>query len=427
MRILLKNVSFVLLNPKKIVKDFDILIEDQKIAKVKKRIDEKVEKKIDCRNKLVMPGLINSHTHLPMILFRGIAEDLPLMKWLKENIWPLEVKLKSKHVYLGTLMGCIELIKNGITCFGDMYFFGESIAKAVKESGLRALVSCVFLDLLPERMGGINTALKTLKKIRRLKCERVQPWLGPHAIYSCSKETLEFVREISEKENLRINIHLSETKEEIKISLGKYGKRPVEFLESISFLNPKVTAAHCIHLTKKEIDILAKRRVKVVYNPTSNLKVCAGIAPISEIKNKICVALGTDGAASNNSLDIFREMKFASLIQKIRTYDPSAISAKDVLEFSTINGAKALGLDVGEIKEGKSADLIILDLKDISLRPITTKDSVINNIVYSTTGNSVETVIVNGEIVMENRKIRTLDEEKIVKRAESLVKSLLRL
>lgn len=428
MSVLIKNASFVLTQSKGILKDLDIFIEDDQITEIGKNLKQTAEFVVDGRNKLLMSGLINSHTHLSMTLFRGVADDLPLMDWLKNHIWPMEQHLTAKDVYHGALLGCLEMIRSGTTCFGDMYFFAEEVGRAVELAGIKALVSSVVVDLLPEKIAGLNVLIKTLEKIKQLKCDRVIPWLGPHSTYSCSAETLQRVKEISQKENLRINIHLAESQSELEEVKQNYGKTPVEFLNNLNFLDASVTAAHCVYPTENDMKILKEKNVKVVHNPVSNMKTGSGIAPVPEmIEHNICIALGTDGAASNNCLDLFQEIKFAALLHKVNKLNPTVVPAEKVLNFATINGARALGLEkqIGSIEIGKKADIIIFDLKKPNLRPILSDHSIISHLVYSATGSDVETAIVNGKMIMENRKVLTLDEEDVIEKAQKTAEDFL--
>ncbi len=419
MSILIKNASFIITqNPKRqILKGVDIFVKDSRIAEIGKGVSRRAEHIIQGKKKLVLPGLINSHTHLAMSLFRGMADDLPLAEWLRDHIWPMEMRLTPKHIYYGTLLGCIESIKSGTTCLGDMYFGADEVARAVESSGLKALVSSVVVDLLPESKAGIKVMKKTLRKLKALKSDRVRPWLGPHSAYSCSEETLQKVKEISMGEGVRINIHLAESKSEVDEVVEKHGKKPVEFLDEIGFLSPNLTAVHCVQLTRDEIETLKRTDVKVVHNPCSNMKLASGIAPVPEMLEKgICVALGTDGPASNNRLDIFQEMKVAALLHKVNKLDPTVMPAEKILDIATINGAKALGLEkeIGSLETGKKADIAIMNLDRPHLQPIVSDRSLISHLVYSATGDDVETVIINGEVVMKNRAILTVDESKVL-------------
>lgn len=426
MSILIKNASFVLTEGKTILKCQDVYVEDDRITEIGKNLKQDAEFLVDGKNKLVMSGLVNSHTHVAMSLFRGLADDLAVMEWLKNHIWPTEQKLRAEEVYKGAILGCLEMIKSGTTCFGDMYLFGGAVAKAVKDIGMRALVSSVVIDTLPE-VAGLGLVQKTLEEVKRLKCDRVYSWLGPHSVYSCSKETLQKIKEMSRLEKIRSNIHLSESLSEIEEIKTKYGKTPVKLLEEYEFLDSSVTANHCVHLTEDDIRILKKYDVKVVHCPVSNMKLASGISPVPNLLNEeICVALGTDGAASNNCLDMLQEMKFAALLHKVSNLNPTILPAETVLNLATINGAKALGLEneIGSIETGKKADIIILNLKKPHLRPILSDHSIVSHLVYSATGNDVETVIVDGKMIMENRKLLTVDEEEIMEKAQKSAEDL---
>jgi 5-methylthioadenosine/S-adenosylhomocysteine deaminase len=399
----------------------DVAIEGNKIVAVGE-VGGTADVVLEARKKLVMPGLVNAHTHLSMSLLRGHAEDLPLRRWLEEKVWPIERRLKPHHVYAGALLGCLEMIKSGTTCFSDMYFHMGEVARAVRESGLRASLSYGIIELGdPERRKvELNRAVELLKE----RSERIEVMLGPHAPYTCSDECLLQVKELSERYGVGIHIHLSETKEEVVESIERTGKPPVLHLEEIGFLGPRVLAAHCVHVSGEEIKRLAKHGVKVVHNPASNLKLAAGVAPVREMLDEgVGVALGTDGPASNNSLDMFREMRLCALLQKWRTGDPSRMGAEEVLKMATVGGARALGIEgIGEIEPGRKADLILLDLNSPHLAPL---PKTISNIVYSAVGSDVDTVIVDGKILMRNRKVLALTEEEVVRRAEEAAEELL--
>jgi len=427
--ILIKDASWIVTqNPKReILKNNSIYIEGNKIVEIGK-LKTKADITIDGTNKIVIPGLVNAHTHVAMTLFRGVADDLPLMEWLKNYIWPMEAKLKPKDVYYGALLGCLEMIKTGTTCFCDMYLHMKNIANAVLNSGIRGALSPLILETLPENLTGLKVAKDFLQFTKKIKTDRITPWLGPHSTYGCSASLLKKVREFSKREGLRINIHVSESKKEISEVKQKHRKTPIEFLNDLDFLSPDVTAAHCVYPIKNEIKILREKNVKVVHNPVSNMKLASGIAPIPEmLENNICVGLGTDGASSNNSLDMFQEMKFAALLHKVNKLDPTVIPAEKVFEFATIDGAKALGLEnqVGSLEVGKKADVVIMDIKKPHITPISSEHSIISHLVYTITGNDVETVIADGKVLMKDGKVLILNEEKIYSDTNKLVSSLL--
>ena len=401
MSILIKNV---ILNGER----RDILIEGNKIEKIGKNLNLRADEKIDGKEqKAVLPGLINCHCHSAMTLFRGYADDLPLKEWLEKKIWPLEAKLTKEDVYWGTKLACLEMIKTGTTCFNDMYWSEEASVEAAEEMGIRAKIGLVVLDFLP--MGKRENIEKYWKAFKKRKFKTVTFSIAPHSIYTVSKESLIWAKNFAKKNNLLLHIHLSETEKEVKDCQKKYKLRPVEYLNKIGFLNQDCILAHSIWLSEKEIKILTQRRCNVVYNPCSNMKLASGIFPYRKIRKAgINICLGTDGPASNNNLDLFEEMKFGTLLQKVKEKDPTVASASEIFEIATKNGAKALKINAGEIRVGKLADLILIDLNQVCLIP---GHNLISDIVYSCSGGCVSDVIVNGKILMRDRKVK--GEEKI--------------
>jgi len=404
-----------------------VAIEGDKITAVGKDVKERADTVIDARGKAVLPGLINAHTHLSMTLLRGVADDMPLLEWLETKIWPIEKNLTAQDCYLGALLGCLEMIKSGTTCFADQYFFMEDVARAVEEAGLRAMLSYGIIELgdPKRRESELRAGEKLVKTCQGAAGERIQTMFGPHAAYTCSPECLMQVKELAKKYKVGIHTHISETRDEVDKIMKKYGKRPVEHLDSIGFLGPEVLAAHCVWLTEREIAIIQKRGVKPVHNPVSNMKIACGVAPVPEmLAAGIPVALGTDGAASNNSLDMFSEMKFAALLSKAHKLDPTALPAQVVLEMATINGAIALGLQdkIGSIEVGKKADIVVADMKKPHLVPL---HNVISHLVYSAVGGDVDTVVVDGKVLMRERGVLTLDEDKVLEETQKAVDDLL--
>jgi len=396
MSILIKNV---ILNGKR----RDILIEGNKIEKIGKNLNLRADEKIDGKEqKAVLPGLINCHGHSAMTLFRGYADDLPLKEWLEKKIWPLEAKLNREDVYWGTKLACLEMIKTGTTCFNDMYWSEEASVEAAEEMGIRAKIGLVVLDFLP--MGKRENIEKYWNIFKRRKFKTVTFSIAPHSIYTVSKESLVWAKNFAKKNNLLLHIHLSETEKEVKDCQKKYRLRPVEYLNKIGFLNQDCILAHSIWLSEKEIKILTQRRCNVVYNPCSNMKLASGIFPYKKIRKAgINICLGTDGPASNNNLDLFEEMKFGALLQKVKEKDPTVASASEIFEIATKNGAKALRINAGEIRVGKLADLILIDLNQVCLIP---GHNLISDIVYSCSGTCVSDVIVNGKVLMRDRKVK---------------------
>jgi len=390
------------------------------IGKSSHATDIRAETTIDAKGKVAMPGLINCHTHVPMTLFRGLAEDKPLDTWLKEAIWPLESKLKPDDIYAGALLGCLEMIKGGSTCFADMYFHENMVAKAAAESGLRCVLAQGIFEAGNEMRGKklLSEAVNFVTSFNMHANGRIHTMLGPHAAYSCSPELLAKIREKASELGVGVHTHLAESRGMFKEFERKSGFSEVEFLEKIDFFDVHVLAAHCINLSRKDMHILSKHRVNVVHVPVANMKLGLGVARIKELVDSgVNVGLGTDGPASNNSLDMFETMKFAALLQKLAYHDPTVMSAYTVLKMATINGAKALRLekDVGSLEIGKKADIILIDLSKPHLKPL---HNVFASIVYSARASDVNTVIVDGQVLMENRQVKTLDEHDVVAKVE---------
>ena len=369
---------------------------------------------LDASNHLVMPGLVNTHTHLAMTLLRGYADDVPLEEWLKDYIWPKEMKLTPEDVYYGNLLGIIEMIKSGTTCFSDMYLHVNKTVQAVKESGIRAVISWPMADL-GDRKRGAYMIKEALKFINAVNEERIDVAFGPHSPYMCSSDFLVEVQEHAHKLGKIVHIHLHETEDEIKKFQKRHEKTPIELLESIGFLQENVCAAHVVHVSEGELDILKKCNVRVMHCPASNLKLANGIAPVADmIRKGVCVSLGTDGAASNNTLDLFSEMRLMALLQKMK--NPQGLNADTAVKIATENGGTALNVNTGKIEKGFLADLILIDLKKAFMVP---RHDLLSNVVYSMNSSAVDTVIIDGEIVMKNRKILTVDEDKIIEKAQA--------
>ncbi len=423
MSILIKNGHVIYGGELKIV-EADVYIEGNKITKIGKNLSVSADYVIDAKEKVVSPGFINLHTHSPMGLLRGLADDLPLMDWLENHIWPREAKLTRDLTKAGAYLGALEMIKTGTTAFLDMYFFMDAVAEVVKESGLRGYLSYGMIDLGdPDKTEKeIKEALRTMEFIDKLNSERIQFVFGPHAPYTCSIALLERVRELANKHRKLITIHVSETQSEIGRILERYGKSPVELLNDVGFLGWDVIIAHGVWLDSRDIHILARHGVTVVHNPASNMKLASGVMPLERLLNAgVNVALGTDGSASNNNLDMLEEMKLAALLHKVYNFNPTVANAQTVFKMATLNGAKALRLNAGVIKEGVLADLVIIDFNQPHLRPI---NNVVSHLVYSANGNDVETTIVDGKILMLDREVFTLNEEKILKKVEEAIKRL---
>ena len=425
--ILIKNA--LILNPNNFEeKKQSLLIKNDLIAEISDEIDEgNVDKIIDASGKILLPGFVNTHTHLSMTLFRGLADDLSLDSWLNDHIWPMEANLNGDYCYIGALLGAVELIKSGTTTFSDMYFYMEDVARAVDEAGIRAVLSYGMIDFgdAEKREAEINENLTLFKNCNGMADGRIKVFFGPHSPYTASEELLIKVRELADEYNMGIHIHVSETQKEIDDVSAEKGLRPFEYLDKIGFLGSDVVAAHCVWLSDEEIEIIKKNDVKISHNPCSNMKLASGIAPVSKLIEKdICVSIGTDGASSNNNLDLIEELKTASLLQKVSTLDPNVLNSYETIAMGTIKGAEALGLDdeIGSIEVGKKADIILIDTNSANMVPDSSTLS--SNIIYSANGSNVDTTICNGQILMENKKLTTLDEQEIYDKARKAIEEL---
>ena len=418
----------------RVLKNYWIGIENGEITYIGREKPAGGEEVIELPNRIIIPGLIDSHTHVAMTLLRGLKDDADLMDWLQNYILPMEMRLKPDDVYYGALYGIGELISSGVTTFMDMYYHEIEIAKAVVDSGVRAVLSWgsadVFFQRSPEEEFKIakrfEQDLNALKRNKGAE-DRLFYAYGPHSPYGCTRELLELFKDKSNETGTRIHIHLAETESEFKDIREKTGKTPIEYLDSIGFLSDKVMAAHVVWVAEKEFSILRERGVHVLHNPISNLKLASGIAPIPKmLENGINVALATDGPASNNRLDMFREMHVAAIIHKGFTRDPKTVPARTVLEMATIRAAKALGLDkyIGSIEVGKKADLVVLNLRNGTQG--TPLHDPYSMIVYSLDKSFVESVMINGEWVYFNGEYTKIDIEETRERVQNIRERLMR-
>ncbi len=398
MSILIKNAWIVTQNEKREILQGNIYIEESKIVEIG-NVNEEAEYVLNASGKIVMPGLINTHTHVGMTDMRGMADDVNLEEFLMK-MWKEEAKRGREEIYKGAKLGIKEMLRTGTTAFVDMYSDEDAIAKAAKELGIRAFLGWAVVDedITTQEGNPLTNAENFIKEFRNE--ELITPLIAPHAVYTCNEETLLKAKEIAEKYDTLITMHISETRKEVYEHRKRTGMRPVEWLEKIEFLNSKLIAAHLVWLTLHEIKILAKNGVKASHNPTSNMKLGnGGSMPLPEmLDNGILVTLGTDSTVSNNNLDMFEAMKFAALLHKNERWDASITNAQEILDFATINAAKALGLNAGSIEEGRLADLVILNPEPNGL-PLR-KDTIVSNIVYSLNGLNVEHTIVNGKIII---------------------------
>ncbi len=371
---------------------------------------------VDAGGMVAMPGFVNCHTHAAMTLLRSYADDLPLMEWLEQRIWPLEDRLTGEDVYWGSMLCILELLKSGTTCFADMYFFMDDVARAVAQSGIRASLSRGMVGVAPTAPTALVETEQFIEKWNGAAEGRITTMVGPHAPYTCPPDYLKKVLAIAEKHKIGVHIHLAETRVEFDDIKKQYGMTPTEYLNDCGVLDFSVLAAHCVHLTESDIRILKEKSTGVAHNPESNMKLASGIAPVSEMLARgINVGIGTDGAASNNNLDMLEEMRSAALLQKVSTGDPTAIPSYKALEMATANGGRVLGLEVGMLCQGYKADIILIDFEKPHLYP---KHDLIAHTVYAAQSSDVDTVIVDGTIVMRNRKLLTIDEQEILENVQ---------
>lgn len=410
-----------------VIKDGAVAIKGPEIIEVgtsaeifKKYIPEAVMKE---EGSVVLPGLINTHTHAAMVYFRGIADDLPLKDWLENHIWPAENRwLGPEFISDAIELACLEMLKGGVTTYNDMYFYEDAAGKATKRIGMRAVLGVGVLDF-PTKSANTSdeyfaNAESFIKEWKGKQDDLITPCIAPHALYTCGPETLKRARHVADKYDVPIHIHLSETRSEVAEIKTRYMKTPVEYLDSLGFLDERVLAAHCIWLEDKEIELLAKRKVGVSHCMESNLKLASGFAPVvTMLMEGVKVTFGTDGAASNNDLNILSEMSTTAKVHKALSDDPTVLDAKTVLLMATRWGAEVLGLGakVGSIEKGKLADIVIINLKKPHLTPLY---DVYSHIVYAAMASDVETVMVNGKVVVNGRRLVTADESEILYKAQ---------
>ena len=383
---------------------------------------------INARNCIIMPGLVNGHSHTAMALFRGLADDLPLREWLFDRIFPAESKhLRPETVYWGSLLGCLEMIASGTTTLIDGYFFQDETVRAVHRSGLRALIAQGVIDFPapgvsdPER--NLTVANEFIEKWLGFS-DLISPGMFCHSPLTCSDKTLRRGMEISRGFSLPLQIHLSETSEEVSEIIDRTGQRPVHYLDKLGILDEGLIAAHAVHLSDEEMELLSRKGVKIVHVPESNMKLSSGVARVAQmVRLGLTVGLGTDGCASNNNLDLFQEMDSAAKLGKVSTLNPVNMDATTVLKMATSWGATILGLEeeVGTIEVGKKADIIVVDLQSPHLVPLYNP---VSALVYSASGADVKDVIVNGQILLRDRTFRTLDPDEITGRVTALSREI---
>lgn len=425
MKILIKNCNLISMSEtrEKYEREIDILINNNKIEKIERNIKtDKSYKVIDAEGKIVMPGLINTHTHIPMSIFRDTLDGYGLQEWLNDKIWPMEDKLNKKDIYYASLLSCIEMIKSGTTCFNDQYFMTDCIIDAVLETGLRTHCTRTLMDI----GGGIEKRLTELEKLinNYKENELVTINVGVHSLYTCTKECVQKAVELAGKYNLYIHMHFAENSKELEdIRKIHNTNSPVDLLPEY-FNGTNLVLAHCVEVEPEEISKIKDLKLSIAHCPVSNLKLGCGIARIKDfINNGINVALGTDGQGSGNNLDMFSTMAYTALLQKGVNKDATLLPAYDVIKMATINGAKALNVEdkIGSIEKDKYADIIIIDLETAMTEPI---NDVFSNIVYNVKPNNVVTTIVNGKVVMEDRKIKGINEKEIYVKCNDIIRRL---
>ena len=427
MGIVLKNILALLPEgnaggARDVLRETDIYIEGTRITAMGKKPEGFLEEKvIDGKDRLAIPGLVNCHTHSYMSFMRNVADDLSFMDWLFGSIDPIEQQMTDEDTYWGACLAIIEMMKSGTTCFNDMQMNIHQTTRAVKESGMRAVISRGLIGSGNDEAGQMRLRQAYEERDAAADCERLSFMLAPHAPYTCDEGFMRIVSEEAKKNHMGIHVHLSESESEIEQIKEKYGCSPIEMADRNGLFDVPAIAAHCVQITKSDMEILKAKNVSVVTNPASNMKLGNGFAPVPEMLDMgINVCIGTDGAASNNSLNLFHEMSLLALIHKGVKRTPQCISAKDNIRIATINGAKALGLEkeIGSLEVGKKADIAILNLNSPSLTP---RNNLIAGLSYSANGSEVETVIIDGKITMENRKILTMDEDLVYKKINEII------
>ncbi len=419
--ILIKNAYIVsMVSP---ISKADLYVQDGRIKEIG-IIDKEAEKVIDASGYVLMPGLVNAHTHIAMSLFRGYSDELELMDWLQKKIWPVEGKMTAEDVYRASLLSIAEMIKSGTTTCNDLYFMEEETAKAVAETGFRAMLSTNIIGDGQEAKERMQKAENLYRTFHQTANGRIQICFGLHAPYTCPPDTIIKTIELAKKYQTPIHIHYKETEDENRTIQEKYQKTVTNYLEDLHLFDVKTILAHGVYADKEDCIVLKQKDTALVHNPISNQKLGSGIANVVEqLEAGIPVALGTDGQGSTNTLDMFEEIKSAAYLQKVSKKSATAISSLEVLKMATIYGAKALGLEkeIGSLEVGKKADMILVNLYKPHLLPV---HDIYSTLAYSVNGADVDTVIIDGKIVMENRKLLTMQEDEVLKEANRAVSRL---
>lgn len=400
------------------IENIDIVIKDDKIIDLVKDYNGEYDKLIDATNKIILPGLINAHTHLGMSMFKATNDSLTLMEWLEDKIWPIEDNMTDDDTYYSVLMALIEMIKTGTTCSNDMYFNCDGALKAIKEMKVRS----VFTRTLADINGDGESRIDEFKRIYNENKDNplITFTIAPHAFYTCNEEYLKRCSELATKLNLPVHMHYNENRGEIEQTTKEYGKSPLEVLKSTNLINNKLILAHATFITDEELNAFKDKDISFVHNPLSNLNLGCGVADITKYRNYVNVCLGTDGVGSGNNLNLFYHMSITDLLQKGKYEDPTVFNSYEVLKMATINGAKALGLSnkIGSIEVGKQADIIMLDMNNILTEP---NVDIINNIVHNTF-NNVDMTMINGEILLKDKKIcLNINEKELINKIYEII------
>lgn len=411
MNTLIKNASLLL--PDGRVTEGNLAVEGNTIAAVGD-VEENwaADVVIDGKDKFAVPGFVNAHTHISMTLLRSYADDMKLMDWLETKIWPVEAKMKKEDIYWGAMLAAVEMIRSGTTTFADMYGDMDKVAEATIESGLRGVLARGMIGVAPNGRQALEENKDLHKTYHGAGEGRITVMFGPHAPYTCPPDFLRQVTEAAADCQAEIHIHLSETKGEVENCLKEHGMTPIALMEKVGILARGVLAAHCVHVTAEDIALMKKYGVRVAHNPGSNMKLASGVAPVpAMLQAGLCVGLGTDGASSNNNLDMLEEIRLAALLHKVHTLDPLAVPAWDAVRMGTEAGARAVGIkNLGRLEKGALADIVLFDMHGAEWCP---KFDLVSLLAYSASVRSVDTVMVNGKVLMEKGKMRTLDEERI--------------
>ena len=404
-----------------------IAVEDNKITYVGKDMPENMQDAeiVDGKGKLATAGMVNTHGHVSMTLLRSYADDMELMDWLQNKIWPIEDKMNAQDIYWGAMLGIAEMLKGGTTCFADMYAFMEDVARACAETGIRANLCRGLIGVAPDKDVKLAENNVLAANWQGYDNGRIRISYGPHAPYTCPVDYLEKVIKAAADHEAEIQMHLCETKFEVDTCMKEHGLTPIQLMDKLGMFDLGTIAAHCVHLTDNDMEIMAAKKVRVAHNPQSNLKLASGIAPVAQMLEKgICVGIGTDGASSNNNLDMLEECRAAAMLHKATNFDPLAVPAQKAWEMATVDGAKTLGFDnLGLLEAGQLADIVLWDMHKPYWYPRNNKLSLL---VYAASANDADTVIVAGKKVVAGGKLLTFDEEKIYVQASACMEKLLR-